>query len=93
MEFHGGWLIPLLKRAPISGGATAITLGHTVLARSIADLERTREHELVHVRQYEIWGPLFIPAYFLASGYLWLRGYDAYLDNPFERQAFDATTS
>ena len=89
LEFHGGCLGALLKRAPICGGAAAITLGHTVLARTVTDLDRTRKHELVHVHQYERWGPFFIPAYLLASVYLWLRGYDAYLDNPFEKQAYD----
>ena len=89
LEFHGGWIQPLLRRAPISGGAAAITLGHTVLARTPADLDRTRAHELVHVGQYERWGPLFVPAYLLSSAYLLIRGYDPYLDNPFEREAYD----
>ena len=88
VEFHGGWIQPLLRRAPISGGAAAITLGHTVLGCTAADLDRARTHELVHVRQYERWGPLFVPAYLLSSVYLMLRGYDPYLDNPFEREAY-----
>lgn len=88
LEFHGGMLQSLLKRAPIVGGASAITIGHTVLARTIVELDRTRAHELVHVRQYERWGPLFVPAYFLASVYMWFRGYDAYMDNPFEKEAY-----
>src|SRR4029453_6288213 len=63
LEFHGGILAWLLTRAPMAGGASALTLGHTVLARTAGDLERTREHELVHVAQYERWGLLFVPAY------------------------------
>jgi hypothetical protein len=42
----------------------------------------------VHVRQYERWGPLFIPAYFAASGWAWWKGGHAYLDNPFEVEAY-----
>ncbi|HMO84113.1 MAG TPA: hypothetical protein PKC18_04240 [Lacipirellulaceae bacterium] len=55
-----------------------------------AALEACRAHELVHVRQYERWGPLFVPAYLACSAVIWLRGGDAYLDNPFEREAFAA---
>jgi hypothetical protein len=65
----------------------AITLGHVVLARSAADLARCRLHELVHVRQYERWGPLFPPLYLLASCSALLRGTHPYLDNHFEREA------
>ncbi len=68
-----------------------MTLGHVVLARTRDDLESTREHERIHVGQYERWGPLFVPAYFLASGLAWLRGGDSYLDNRFERQAYGIT--
>jgi hypothetical protein len=65
-----------------------MTLGHTVLGRTPADLACTREHELVHVAQYERWGPLFIPAYLGASAWLWLRGRHPYWDNPFEKEAY-----
>lgn len=61
----------------------AITLGHVVLAVDELDDETIR-HELVHVRQYERWGPLFIPAYLLASLLARLRGGHPYRDNPFE---------
>lgn len=89
VEFYGGWIELLLRRVPISGGAVAITLGHTVLGRTAVDLDRARSHELVHVGQYERWGPLFVPAYLLSSLYLMWRGFDPYLDNPFEREAYD----
>ncbi len=65
-----------------------MTLGHTVLGRTAAALDMARPHELIHVRQYERWGPLFVPAYLLCSLVIWLRGKDAYRDNPFEREAF-----
>ena len=65
----------------------AITLGHVVFAASHRELERLRAHEHVHVRQYERWGPLFVPAYLVSSLVLWLRGRDPYWDNPFEIEA------
>lgn len=37
-----------------------------------------------HIRQFERWGPFLIPEYWLVSFVLRLRGYDPYLDNPFE---------
>jgi hypothetical protein len=88
LEFHGGLLRWLLMRVPISGGAAAMTLGHVVIARTKECLDRSREHELVHVGQYERWGLLFVPVYLGCSAWLWLRGYDAYLDNPFEEEAY-----
>ena len=39
IEFHGGLPAWLLRRAPLVGGAAAITFGHTVLARTLDDLE------------------------------------------------------
>ncbi len=86
IEFYGGAVAWLLKRAPIH--PAAMTLGHVVLGRHGDLLDACRTHELVHVRQYERWGPLFIPAYLACSGYIWLRGGDAYRDNPFEREAY-----
>jgi hypothetical protein len=44
-------------------------------------------HELVHVRQFESWGPLMIPAYLLAALWARLRGGHPHADNYFERQA------
>jgi len=89
LEFHGGWLDWGLRWAPIAGGAAAMTLGHCVIARTVADLDRCRRHELVHVAQYERWGLLFVPAYFACSAWMWLRGRDPYLDNPFEEEAYE----
>jgi hypothetical protein len=88
LEFHGGIIDRALKWVPIAGGAAAMTLGHCVLARTQADLDRSRRHELVHVAQYERWGPLFVPAYLLCSAWCWLRGRHYYLDNPFEEEAY-----
>ena len=71
----------------------AITFGHGVLALDGECLERLRPHELVHVRQYERWGPVFLLAYPLASLWLLLRGRRAYFDNPFEVEARDVAAA
>ena len=64
-----------------------MTLGHVVLGRDQASLDRSRAHERVHVRQAERWGPLFLPAYLAASVWSLLRGRHYYQDNCFEREA------
>ncbi len=73
VEIDGRALRWLLARAPLApAGVAAITLGHVVLGRSALCLDRCRAHELVHVRQYERWGPLFLPAYAASSLWQWL---------------------
>ena len=63
LEVHGGWAARFGASAvPLAGGAEAITLGHVIVGRSAASLDRWRAHERVHVRQCERWGPLFLPA-------------------------------
>ncbi len=89
LEAYGGWLTALLQRPFwISGPISAITFGHVVLGCDRPTLKRTRRHERVHVRQYERWGPFFIPAYVLSSIWIRVRGGNAYLDNPFEVEAY-----
>lgn len=88
LEVHGGLARQLLAHMiPIRGGGAAIALGHVVLGRDPECLARTRTHERAHVRQCEVWGPLFLPAYLVASGVAWLRGHDPYVANWFERRA------
>lgn len=90
LEVYGGFCSFLLRKmVPLEGGASAMTLGHVVIARDPASHMATREHERVHVRQCERWGPLFIPAYFVGSLIAKIRGQDGYRDNPFEREAFE----
>ncbi len=84
IEFHGGGAAWLLDHLPVQ----ALALGHVILGRSAAALDICREHEFVHVRQYERWGPFFIPAYLLCSLVLFVRGRDFYRDNPFEKAAY-----
>ena len=65
----------------------AIVFGHVILAVTREELATISAHERVHVRQYERWGPLFLPAYLLSGAWQWLHGRDAYFDNYFEVQA------
>lgn len=89
IEAHGpaiAWALTHLT--VLAGGASALTLGHLVMGRDSRALQSTRVHERVHVRQYEQWGPLFLPAYVVASAWTVATGGHFYLDNWFERQAF-----
>ncbi|NLY00018.1 MAG: hypothetical protein GXY83_28300 [Rhodopirellula sp.] len=88
LEFWGIGPAFFLNTFPLIRGASAVTFGHAVLARDRTCLEWSRSHELVHVRQYERWGPLFVPAYLFWWVFLWLTGRHPYFDNPFEREAF-----
>jgi len=88
LEFGGGKLGSHLSRLRPPFAFSAITLGHVVLGLDHATLAAVRAHEQVHVRQYERWGPLFVPAYLLSSLLELLRGRRPYLDNYFERQAY-----
>ena len=92
LEFWGGAIPKMLDRGPLVSGIIAITFGHVILAATEAAHDVCRSHELVHVRQYERWGPLFIPAYLLCSLALWIRGRDAYRENPFEMEAYNDGT-
>ena len=91
VEVQGGAVTWLLRHGLPwvgMGGAAAMTLGHVILGQNDACLEHSRDHEHVHVRQYERWGPAFLPAYLAASAWIWLRGGNSYFDNPFEREAY-----
>lgn len=83
LEAYGGRLGAWAARSPFA----AITWGHVILATSAKEAVRLGAHERSHVRQYEAWGPLFVPAYLLAGAWQWLNGRSAHADNPFERQA------
>jgi hypothetical protein len=85
------WLLTHFTVVP--GGAAALTLGHVVIARDPHALALTRAHERVHVRQCEVWGPLFVPAYLAAGLWALLRGRHFYFDNQFEIEAFQRDRS
>ena len=87
IEAHGPLLASLLTRCVPLRGVAAVTLGHVVLGRSEASLAYSRAHERVHVRQYERWGPFFVPVYLMASVYAAITGGHYYHDNFFEREA------
>lgn len=84
VEATGGFVGWMLRGNRLWSGGAAMTLGHVILARDRECLERSRNHELAHVRQFERWGPLLLPMYWLIATCLWLRGYHPYLDHPLE---------
>lgn len=89
LEFYGGAVTWLLRRnSPVGEGIMAMTLGHVIVGQHRRGLMAARDHEQVHVRQYERWGPLFVPVYLLLSLALWLKKKNMYRDNPFEVEAY-----
>ncbi|MEZ5445709.1 MAG: signal peptide prediction [Gammaproteobacteria bacterium] len=91
IEFHGGLMAAFCSALPGPMRFSAITFGHVILGVGAPTLVAVREHEHVHVRQYEAWGPFFLPAYLVSSVWEMLRGRCAYRDNYFERCACSAT--
>ena len=85
LEVAGNTRAPILSR--ISSRFEAITIGHVILGRNHGTLTRYRNHEHVHVRQYERWGLLFPILYVLASFRALLTGKRFYWDNVFEVEA------
>lgn len=92
IEFSGGAIGRLLVTRARPFPFQAVTLGHVILGTSAAALAGAREHEQVHVRQYERWGPFFLPAYFASSAWQLVTGRHVYHDNYFERQAVECCT-
>jgi len=89
VQFYGGAVKWLVRNVLPNGQyVLGFTLGHVVLGQAGAGLDISYDHELVHVRQFERWGPLMGPAYLLCSLVLWLQGRRPYRDNPFEREAY-----
>lgn len=88
LEVGGGRVGWAVSQLPPPFAFSAMTMGHVILGTDHAALAELRQHEHVHVRQYERWGPLFLPAYLAASVLAWLRGHDPYRENYFERQAY-----
>lgn len=92
-EFSGGLIASAVISPRIACPYRAITLGHVILGVDEAALAASRAHEQVHVRQYERWGPFFLPAYLVSSAWQLLCGRRCYRDNYFEREAFDASSA
>ena len=93
IEVFGGRIGGAIAQLPPALGFSAMTLGHVILAVDRSALAQLRLHEHVHVRQYECWGPFFLPAYFASSLLQLLRGRDPYRENHFERQAYAAVAA
>jgi hypothetical protein len=91
LEFSGGPVGVVIARPAARIPFRAITFGHVILGVDAATLDAARDHEHVHVRQYQTWGPFFIPAYVASSLWQLARGRRCYRDNWFERQAHDVS--
>jgi hypothetical protein len=87
LQVTGGRLATSISRLPTRLRILAFTNGHVIFAISQGAMDTYRAHELVHVRQYERWGPLF-PILYLGSSLVqrW-KGRDPYFSNRFEREA------
>jgi hypothetical protein len=91
IEVEGGLVTAFLRQGFLGfTPACARTIGHVILGPDQANLDSSRIHERVHVKQYERWGILFLPVYLASSWSARRRGLDPYYDNRFEREAFDA---
>jgi hypothetical protein len=89
-EFSGGLIGSFVASPAVACPHRAMTLGHVILGTDANALDCAREHEQVHVRQYERWGPFFLAAYLISSLWQLLCGRRCYRDNYFEREAFRA---
>ena len=86
VEVWGGFSAWFFERALRHG--CALTIGHVILGLDDYSLNRYRDHEHVHIEQYEKWGFFFIPLYLGSSLLAWVRGKHCYHDNIFEREAY-----
>ena len=83
-----GWLANVLDRQ----GSWAFTLGHVVLTNPHISVNRIRyvlPHELVHVHQYESYGPFFWLIYLVSFGFEKLRGHNALRTCTLEAAAYE----
>lgn len=90
IECYGGVIGRFIDDLP-NFKFSAITFGHIILGTNSLILCEVRTHEHVHIRQYECWGILFLPAYWLSSIWQVMCGRDLYRDNYFEKQAYAAS--
>jgi hypothetical protein len=80
----GAWLFKSVIRH-----GCAMTIGHVIIGQDEYSISRYRQHEHVHIQQYERWGPFFVPLYVASSVVAWVEGKHVYHDNAFEREAYD----
>jgi hypothetical protein len=88
VEIAGGRIDRCISMLPRYCRFAAITFGHVIIGVDHETLTHVRNHEHVHVRQYERWGLLFFPLYLASSLLQIVRRRDPYLNNCFEREAF-----
>jgi hypothetical protein len=93
LQVVGGRLARGVARLPTRLRILAFTHGHVIFAISREILDAYRGHELVHVRQYERWGPLFPFLYLGSSLFQKLKGRDPYFANAFEQEAMKTDES
>jgi len=86
IEAWGGFSAWVFERVLCHG--CALTVGHVILGIDERSLNRYRQHEHVHIHQYEKWGLLFIPLYVGSSVMAWMQGKHLYHDNVFEQDAY-----
>jgi hypothetical protein len=86
VEAWGGFSAWVFKRVIRRG--CAMTIGHVIIGLNEHSISRYRQHEHVHIAQYEKWGPLFVPLYLASSLIAWVEGKHVYRDNVFEREAY-----
>lgn len=72
-----------------ASGMAATTLGSTVTFASVvgASSPWLLRHELRHVWQYRVLGPLFLPLYLGIAAVLWVARLRPHWDHPFEADA------
>lgn len=90
LEIHGPLATRVLSLPFIN--FVAVTIGHIIIGRDEVCCSHARAHEHTHVRQGERWGVFFPFAYCGAGIVQRLRGKHFYWDNPFEREAREATS-
>ena len=88
IETAGGGIGRFVAWLPQRMRFGAMTLGHVIVGVDHATLAAVRAHEHVHVRQYERWGPLFLPLYLGSCVVQLASRRDPYWDNAFEREAY-----
>ena len=93
LVIYGPAIASLLKRVPISGGAAAMTLGHTILAQSMESFQQTYATRMDPRTTVRAWGLLFLPAYACDSLYRWAVGGHPYLDNSFSAKCANSRRS
>ena len=77
-----------MRHLPTGCTTLGITLGHVILGQTAEGLRLASQHERVHVRQFERWGPLMDPPICSPRCGFGCAGKDAYRDNPFEVEAY-----